>query len=169
MFYVDLYQVGNERKYRQRLVAPSLERMTRRVGLSRRIPRVLAHFDPCYIMCYYPTCYNTDVLLLRANCFHVLVALAQEGRHGSAIAQDVLQQTNGELRLWPATLYRTLDELVTEGLIEELTGARHPEGESQRKRFYQATALGRRELAESARRLARYAGVAEERLMDAGA
>jgi len=105
--------------------------------------------------------------VLRTNWFHVLVALAQDDRHGSAIAQDVLDQTDGELRLWPATLYRALDEMVTVGLIEELAGDGHPEGESQRKRFYRATALGRRELTETARRLARYAGVAEERLTGA--
>lgn len=107
--------------------------------------------------------------MLRANWFHVLVALAREDMHGSAIAQDVLDQTNGEVRLWPATLYRTLDEMVADGLIEELAGERHPDGESQRKRFFRVTPEGRGELAMSAQRLARYADVAEERLSDAGA
>lgn len=106
--------------------------------------------------------------MLRTNWFHVLVALAKESQHGSAIAQDVLDRTNGELRLWPATLYRTLDDMVAAGLIEELAGEAHPDGESQRKRFYRATPEGRRELADSARRLAGYAGVAEARLEDAG-
>jgi DNA-binding PadR family transcriptional regulator len=107
--------------------------------------------------------------VLRSNWFHVLAALARQDLHGSAIVEDVLDQTDGEVRLWPATLYRTLDEMVADGLIEELTGARHPSGESQRKRYYRATPLGRRELAASAERLSAYAGIARHRLTDAGA
>jgi DNA-binding PadR family transcriptional regulator len=107
--------------------------------------------------------------MLRPNWFHVLAALASADRHGSAIAQDVLDQTAGEVRLWPATLYRTLDEMVAEGLIEELTGARHPEGESQRRRYYRLTSHGKRALAASADQLDAYAGLARERLGGAGA
>ncbi len=107
--------------------------------------------------------------MLRSNWFHVLVALAEADLHGSAVAQDVLEQTDEALRLWPATLYRTLDDMVTAGVIEELTGDGRPEGESQRKRYYRATPLGRRELATAAERLAAHAGVARDRLGEAGA
>ena len=106
--------------------------------------------------------------MLRSNWFHVLVALAEKDRHGSAIAQDVLEQTDGALRLWPATLYRTLDDMVTAGLLEELVGERRPKGESLRRRYYAATPKGRRELAAAAKRLAAYAGVARDRLRGAG-
>jgi DNA-binding PadR family transcriptional regulator len=110
-----------------------------------------------------------EVTVLRSNWFHVLAALAGDDLHGSAIAQDVLDQTGGDVRLWPATLYRTLDEMVADGLIEELKGRRHPTGESQRKRYYRATPRGRRELSAAADRLSAYAGIARNRLMDAGA
>lgn len=106
--------------------------------------------------------------MLRPNWFHVLVALAEKDRHGSAIAQDVLDQTDGALRLWPATLYRTLDDMVAAGLLEELAGERHPEGESRRKRYYRAKPLGRRELGVAAGRMAALAGVARSRLKAAG-
>ena len=104
--------------------------------------------------------------MLRSNWFHVLVALANHDLHGSAIADDVLERTGGRLRLWPATLYRTLDELVAEGLVEELTGARRPQGESRRKRYYAATPLGRQRLGAEAGRLEDMAHVARERLGD---
>lgn len=107
--------------------------------------------------------------MLRTNWFHILVALADNDRHGSAIAEDVLQRTNGALRLWPATLYRTLDELVAEGLVEELEGDRRPEGESLRKRYYGVTQLGRQQLSEEVARLEGFAVAARERLGDAGA
>lgn len=105
--------------------------------------------------------------MLRTNQFHVLLALADEDRHGSAIADDVLEQTEGSLRLWPATLYRTLDELVEGGYIEELTGARHPDGESRRRRYYSATPEGRQALADTARRMSALAGAAQSRLEEA--
>ena len=101
---------------------------------------------------------------LRTNWFHILVALADDDRHGSAIARDVLDQTGGSLRLWPATLYRTLDDMVEHGLIEELTGAAHPEGERGRRRYYRATPHGRSELSAEADRLAAFAGTARRRL-----
>lgn len=104
---------------------------------------------------------------LRANWFHILLALAEQDRHGSAIAREVLDQTGGGLRLWPATLYRTLDDMVEAGLIGELTGARHPEGERGRKRYYGITPDGRTALQESAERMASLAGAALSRLAGA--
>jgi DNA-binding PadR family transcriptional regulator len=104
--------------------------------------------------------------MLRPNWFHILVALAREDLHGSAIAEDVLEQTEGALRLWPATLYRTLEDMVEGGLIEEVTGDRRPEGESRRLRFYSVTSRGRRELAHEAERLAGMATTARDRLAD---
>ena len=101
---------------------------------------------------------------LRANWFHILVALAERDRHGSAIARDVLDQTHGGVRLWPATLYRTLDDMVAEGLIRELEGRNHPEGESARRRYYRMTTRGRAELSAAAERMAALAGTARQRL-----
>jgi DNA-binding PadR family transcriptional regulator len=101
---------------------------------------------------------------LRTNWFHILVSLADRDLHGSAIARDVIEQTDGGLRLWPATLYRTLDDMVDDGLIVELTGADHPEGESGRRRYYRAGPSGRAELSAEAERLAALAGTARRRL-----
>lgn len=104
--------------------------------------------------------------MLRRNWFHVLVALAERDLHGSAIADDVLERTEGELRLWPATLYRALEELVDEGLVEELRDDERPAGESRRKRYYRVTPEGRCAVAEEARRLERLATEARTRLGD---
>jgi len=104
---------------------------------------------------------------LRPNWFHVLVALAQGDRHGSAVARDVLDQTDGQLRLWPATLYRTLDDMAREGLITELAGDDHPEGASARRRYYRITPRGRAELSAAAERMSGLARLARRRLEDA--
>lgn len=102
--------------------------------------------------------------MLRTNWFHVLVALAEQDLHGAAIAEDVHERTGGELRLWPATLYRALDELVDAGLVTELGEDERPEGESQRKRYYRVTRDGRAALAAEAGRLEALALEARARL-----
>jgi hypothetical protein len=42
---------------------------------------------------------------LRPNWFHILLCLADGDQHGYAIMQEVLERTDGKVRLWPATLY----------------------------------------------------------------
>lgn len=104
---------------------------------------------------------------LRPNWLHILVSLAQGDMHGSAIARDVLDQTERGVRLWPATLYRTLDDMVAAGLILELSGKDHPDGESTRRRYYRATPKGRTELSAAVERMAALAGTARRRLRKA--
>lgn len=97
--------------------------------------------------------------------FFVLLSLAARERHGLDIMRDVLDLTEGELRLWPATLYGSLDELREHGWIEEVDDpAERPEGASERKRFYRITGSGRRALAAEAGRMAGVVERVRERL-----
>jgi len=93
-----------------------------------------------------------DFLPLRSNWFHILLSLSDNDQHGYGIMQDVLERTSGKLRLWPATLYGTLNRLTQEGLIEESPHRPAEELDDPRRRYYRLTNLGRRVLhAESAR------------------
>ena len=104
-------------------------------------------------------------LPLKLQWFHILLALSEDVRHGSGIVRSILDQTDGKLRLWPATLYGSLEELVAHGWIEELKGPDdHPEGESRKKRFYRITPIGARILAAEAGRLQSLARTALERV-----
>ncbi len=92
-------------------------------------------------------------LPLKPNWFHVLLSLANGEQHGYGIMQEVLERTNGKVRLWPATLYGTLERLLDEDLIAEAS-RRPPAGEDDaRRRYYRLTALGRRVLAGESVRL----------------
>jgi DNA-binding PadR family transcriptional regulator len=97
---------------------------------------------------------------MKRTWFFILLSLADGDSHGSGIMRDVLELTGGELRLWPATLYGALDELLAEGFIQEL-GV--PEGESERKRYYGITAAGRRAAQAETRRLEQLVEVARTR------
>jgi DNA-binding PadR family transcriptional regulator len=57
------------------------------------------------------------------KAFHILVALARQPLHGYAIRQEVETRTEGQVRLWPATLYGLLADLTQRRLIEETDGS----------------------------------------------
>lgn len=99
---------------------------------------------------------------LKRQWFHILLALADGARHGAAIRDRVLEQSEGEVMLWPAMLYGSLDDLTSRGLLEELDEEEEPEG-SGRRRFYRITPAGRRALATEADRLAALVRLARSR------
>src|SRR5689334_4806950 len=92
-------------------------------------------------------------LPLKPHWFHVLLSLADQEQHGYGIMQEVLERTDGKVRLWPATLYGTLKRLMDEELIEESEERPAPEQDDARRRYYRLTRLGRRVLAAESERL----------------
>ncbi|MGI9625712.1 MAG: PadR family transcriptional regulator [Longimicrobiales bacterium] len=92
--------------------------------------------------------------------FFILLVLTENDLHGSGIARGVEKKSQGEVRLWPVVLYRTLDELRAAGLIAELGPDRHPSGESRRRKYYGLTPSGSARLRREAERLAGLAAVA---------
>lgn len=107
---------------------------------------------------------------MRRHWFYILLSLADCDRHGSAIMRDVLELTDGELKLWPVTLYGTLDELHEQGLIRALDRAPADAGDdSARKKWFRITAAGRHALANEVARLEGTVRVATSRLARGGA
>jgi DNA-binding PadR family transcriptional regulator len=83
-----------------------------------------------------------DLLPLQPATFHILLALADRERHGYAIIQEVAERTHGTVRLSAGTLYRSLQRMLEQGLIEE-TGERPAADEDdERRRYYSITPLG---------------------------
>ncbi|HEX3745850.1 MAG TPA: PadR family transcriptional regulator [Bryobacteraceae bacterium] len=87
-----------------------------------------------------------DFLPLKPHWFHVLLSLADDEQHGYGIMQEVLDRTDGKVRLWPATLYGTLKRLMDEDLIEESPRRPAPDEDDARRRYYRLTKFGRRVL-----------------------
>jgi len=92
-------------------------------------------------------------LPLKSHWFHVLLSLSNQDQHGYGIMQEVLDRTEGKVRLWPATLYGTLKRLLEEELVEESPDRPNPELDDSRRRYYRLTRLGRRVLAAESARL----------------
>jgi len=94
-----------------------------------------------------------EFLPLKPHWFHVLVALSEQPQHGYGIMQDILERTDGKVRLWPPTLYGTIKRLIEEGLIEPSETRPAPALDDARRRYYSLTGLGRRVLAAECDRL----------------
>ncbi|HKV74877.1 MAG TPA: PadR family transcriptional regulator [Gemmatimonadales bacterium] len=74
--------------------------------------------------------------------FHILLAVAQEDRHGYAIILDVETRTDGALRLSPGTLYRSIQRMLEQGLLLETDDRPAPEQDDERRRYYRITPFG---------------------------
>lgn len=99
--------------------------------------------------------------------FHILLALAENARHGYAILQEV-ERTSGR-PAGPGTIYGTLQRLEEAGLVAE---AEPPRDQADpRRRYYSATAAGRAALRAEAARLVRMARLVRSRRLagEAGA
>lgn len=91
--------------------------------------------------------------------FHILLALASGELHGLGIADRVEAATGGGVELGPGTLYRSLKEMVEDGLIREASA---PTGADPRRKYYAITAAGRRAVTAEAARLERLVELARE-------
>ncbi len=94
---------------------------------------------------------------------NILLALADEERHGYGIGVEVRERTGGKMRLGPGTLYGSLKRMVDGGLVEEAEEPESfPEGQpdgtprrydAERRRYYRLTGFGERVLAAELERL----------------
>src|SRR5215813_11756550 len=105
----------------------------------------------------------TSLLPLPAATFHILMAVADDDRHGYAIIQDVAARTNGELKLSAGTLYRSIQRMLEQGLLVEPRERPEPDLDDERRRYYRITPFGRVVAEAEARRLAQLVRMARNR------
>ncbi|HSR69793.1 MAG TPA: helix-turn-helix transcriptional regulator [Acidobacteriota bacterium] len=101
-----------------------------------------------------------SVLPLKPVDYLVLLVLAGQDRHGYGIVQDIEERSQGQIRLEPGNLYRTIRRLMGQGLLKETERRPAPESDDERRRYYCLTPFGLRVAeAETARlkRLVRFA------------
>jgi DNA-binding PadR family transcriptional regulator len=105
-----------------------------------------------------------DALLpLPPATFHILVAVADEDRHGYAIIQDIEARTGGELRLSAGTLYRSIQRMLEQGLLTEPRERPSRLDDDERRRYYRITPFGEAVARAEARRLSQLVKMARAR------
>ena len=107
-------------------------------------------------------------LPLTPPVFHILLALADEERHGYGIMQDVARQTSDTLQMGPGTLYGCIKRMLAAALIEEADERPDPELDDERRRYYRMTSLGQRVVRAETERLARALAAAKSKRVLAG-
>jgi DNA-binding PadR family transcriptional regulator len=108
------------------------------------------------------------LLPLTPAVFQILLALSGGERHGYAIMREIEASTQGQLRIGPGTLYRSIKQMLAQGLIAEADERPDPALDDERRRYYRLTDFGQRVAAAEALRLARLVAQARgRRLLDA--
>ncbi len=94
---------------------------------------------------------------------HMLLALAGErqGKHGYALAKEVEEVSDGQIRMGPGTLYGSIQRMIDAGLIDE--ASRRAADDDERRRYYRITPLGRRVLELELARLNAVLAIAREK------
>ena len=101
--------------------------------------------------------------------FHILLTLAEGQRHGYGIMQEVETRTGGVVELGPGTLYRSLKQLLSRGLIVEVRDRKEGQAEAgTQRRSYDLTPAGRIRTVEEAQRLRALVRWAEDAMVLGG-
>jgi DNA-binding PadR family transcriptional regulator len=95
----------------------------------------------------------SGLLPLTPATFYVLVAMADDERHGYAIIKEVSALTGGAVELGTGTLYGIIKRLLADGLVVESQRRPRASEDDARRRYYRLTPFGRRVVAAEAARL----------------
>jgi DNA-binding PadR family transcriptional regulator len=93
-----------------------------------------------------------DLLPLKPLHFLMLLTLVDGERHAYGIKKD-LAAREAHREIGPGTLYRSIAQLIDNGLIEESERRPVAELDDERRRYYKLTAFGRRVVIAEAERL----------------
>lgn len=104
-----------------------------------------------------------EQLPLTPVVLHMLLALAdaRQGKHGYAVAREVEELTDGQIRMGPGTLYGSIERMLDAALIEE----HRPKvaDDDERRRYYRLTGFGRRVLSLELERLESVVAIARRK------
>lgn len=80
------------------------------------------------------------MLPLHPRDFLILMALTDGSQHGYGLVKAIEAESEGEVQMDPANLYRSLRRLERDGLVAEVEGP--PDEETERRRYYGLTEYG---------------------------
>lgn len=89
---------------------------------------------------------------LKPRVFQILLLLGDGARHGWSIVKELQANAGDGVRILPGSLYRTLNDMTEQGLIEEAPDA-PADDEDSRRRYLRVTELGIRTARTEAERL----------------
>jgi DNA-binding PadR family transcriptional regulator len=91
-----------------------------------------------------------ELLPLSRVDFLVLLVLTDGDRHGYGIVKEIIERTEGGVRLLPGNLYAVMNRLMRGHLVERVPEERREDSEDRRRRYYRITQFGQKALAAEA-------------------
>ena len=92
--------------------------------------------------------------------FQILLALADQERHGYGVIKEIERQSAGTMAPATGALYLAAQRLLDAGYIEESEDRPDPELDDRRRKYYRLTAFGRSVAAAEAKRMVNLVGIA---------
>ncbi len=102
-------------------------------------------------------------LPLNPREFLLLFVLVDGELHGYGLVKAVEEQTDGEIRMDPANLYRCIKRLERDELVQQVGKRRAAQSNDERRRYYGITCLGKAVVKAEAERLDKLAAAARAR------
>ncbi len=109
-----------------------------------------------------------SMLPLTPAVFHILLALAGRELHGYGIMQEINNFTDGSLKIGPGTLYRSIKQMIEQGLILETSTRPDPALDDERRRYYRLTDFGQRVAQAEWKRLEKLVQIGRLKRLDEG-
>jgi DNA-binding PadR family transcriptional regulator len=94
--------------------------------------------------------------------FYILLALASGEKHGYEMMKQVKQDSHGQVKMGPGTLYGSIKRMLAAQLIEETDDKVDPKL-AERRRYYRLTDRGRRAFATELQRYTDVVSIAQQR------
>lgn len=105
---------------------------------------------------------------LTPSVYHMLLALADQERHGYGIMKEVHGRTGGALQLSTGTLYAAIRRLLDDGRIEETAPPAVADRDDDRRKYYRLTGAGREALRLETQRMIDLIGAATRKNVISG-
>ena len=102
-----------------------------------------------------------EVLPLTPLTYHILLALADNDRHGYSIIKEVEERTGRAMQIETGALYHAIRRMRSDELIEPVPEVERAKDVDSRRRTYRLTDWGRNVLAAESTRLRQLVDIAE--------
>jgi DNA-binding PadR family transcriptional regulator len=100
--------------------------------------------------------------------YHILLAVADQPRHGYGIIKEIEAGTGGATSPSTGALYLALQRMEGEGLVAEAPAPAGETADDPRRKYYRLTPMGRRVAVAESRRLAELVALAAEKRLTGG-
>lgn len=109
-----------------------------------------------------------DELPLTPLTFQILLALADQERHGYGVIKEIERQSGGTMAPATGALYLAAQRLLDSGYIEESEDRPDPELDDRRRKYYRLTSFGRSVAAAESKRMVNLVGIAFQKQLVEG-